>query len=64
MKCANSPSSNASRIVQCVNACAGIDDPATALQQARKALRLGADCAGPDEARVFIEALRALGEYK
>jgi hypothetical protein len=30
---------NAARIVQCVNACAGIEDPEAAIEQARQVLR-------------------------
>jgi hypothetical protein len=55
------------RIIACVNACAGIPDPAAALKQARQALLLGSMVVvnyAPDK-RPFLDtiaaALRALG---
>lgn len=37
---ANARKANANRIVACVNACAGIEDPASAISDAREALEL------------------------
>ena len=64
---------NVKRYVTCVNACAGIPDPATALALAREALkacipnleiarnRMGMECTSIDLAR---RALAALGREK
>ncbi len=59
---------NAARIVQCVNACEGIEDPASALKQARQALTALKAGMAPDGhisasemEYIASEALRALG---
>lgn len=56
---------NASRIVACVNACAGMEDPAEALRLARAALKRAAyslKVHGAKDVDVqCAEALRALG---
>lgn len=55
------PEANAARIVACVNACAGIDDPVKAINGAKAALKVMADMlvgSGSQQAR---NALRALG---
>lgn len=50
---------NAERIVACVNACAGIPDPAAAIRAAERALRsVLAQCGGDDDA--FPEVRAAL----
>jgi hypothetical protein len=60
---------NAARIVACVNACAGIEDPAAALAEAKEALRkilrhIPASSGGASvsaDVHLCKQALRALG---
>jgi hypothetical protein len=56
---------NAKRIVSCVNACAGMEDPANAIAQARVALREASDAFKGSEmdrlTYLCLSALRALG---
>lgn len=46
------------RIVACVNACAGVEDPAAAIQAAREALAEFVDMTGPMGGRFFFPEQR------
>lgn len=56
---------NAARIVACVNACAGMEDPAAAIASAKRALERAIRCASPEwdvhEIADYKNALRAIG---
>lgn len=62
-KCANE--ADLARIVACVNACAGMEDPAAAIASAKRALERAIRCASPEwdvhEIADYKNALRALG---
>ena len=55
---------NAHRIIACVNACAGMEDPAGTISLVRRALQFFLDDGGSDEeCRDYLaDALRALGD--
>ena len=46
-------SDDANRAIICVNACAGIEDPAEAIREAREALSFIAELIGPNGERLF-----------